>query len=701
MAIDAAADVSSLDADVVRLGAAVSPPFRWPKDPHDRCSGSDREMRRSGIAADVYHRIFGEFVETFERRLHGDGLSHTACGKNTIRQYRFAWPRRHNRNNAEFVPDHIRKLAVLFGVPQLCYPAARRIEDRKSSAGTLDQRGGLGSAFLVSEDREFDRPRNAANAESRPGKCQVLQNDMRSRRNADNIGQEEPRGRFPKPAFRKTPASLRSGKLRDRRRFYKPLQIDRNVEPVLPEPADLAADVEQNFFDHLAAAERAGIDLDQIIDQFISAEDFRGSRFRDPRYFGIRKMPPRLGKRRQRVDDIANGGKLYKKNMHEPVYVTYACRLRPELAPRPTAKHIEKFLWQKPASLSYPISWGLRTPACPDFFMHDADSDLRDLRWRLPTVAYNVPMARPEGQLRDIRPALVFLSGELIAVPIPLEREEVTMGRAFEADVRVNDSKVSRIHAKIVTVGDPEAGNARHVLTDCESRNGTFVNGERITEHVLHNGDKITIGEHILRFDLLDEIDREYQRQIHRLISHDDLTGLLSSRSFFSELRREAARAKAQNRRFCVLMMDVDHFKNVNDNYGHLTGSRTLEEIGACIVGVMRSGDAASRFGGEEFSAFLLDADLPQAMVAAERIRSVVESRDFTVIRHGNPGETHHVTISIGIAQFPDDTSDPIELVEMADSALYRAKREGRNRVCAYRRLSAEELARDLPARTD
>lgn len=275
------------------------------------------------------------------------------------------------------------------------------------------------------------------------------------------------------------------------------------------------------------------------------------------------------------------------------------------------------------------------------------------------------------------------------------------MGRAFEADVRVNDSKVSRIHAKIVTVTDAGTGNSRHILTDCESRNGTFVNGERVTEHVLHNGDKITIGEHILRFDLLDEIDREYQRQIHRLISHDDLTGLLSSRSFFSELRREAARAKAQNRRFCVLMMDVDHFKNVNDNYGHLTGSRTLEEIGACIVGVMRSGDAASRFGGEEFSAFLLDADLPQAMVAAERIRSVVESRDFTVIRHGNPGETHHVTISIGIAQFPDDSSDPIELVEMADSALYRAKREGRNRVCAYRRLSAEELARDLPARTD
>lgn len=309
-------------------------------------------------------------------------------------------------------------------------------------------------------------------------------------------------------------------------------------------------------------------------------------------------------------------------------------------------------------------------------------------------------MVRPEGQLRDLRPALVFLSGELIAVPIPLEREEVTLGRAFEADVRVNDAKVSRIHAKI-TFTETSDGSKQHVLTDCHSRNGTFVNGEKVSEHILSNGDKITIGEHILRFEMLDEIDREYQRQIHRLISHDDLTGLLSSRSFFSELRREAGRAKAQDRRFCVLMMDVDHFKNVNDKYGHLTGSRTLEEIGACIVGVMRSGDAAARFGGEEFSAFLLDAELPQAMIAAERIRAVVEARDFSVIRHGNPGETHHVTISIGIAQFPDDSLDPIELVEMADSALYRAKREGRNRVCAYRRLTAEELARNLPARMD
>ena len=310
-------------------------------------------------------------------------------------------------------------------------------------------------------------------------------------------------------------------------------------------------------------------------------------------------------------------------------------------------------------------------------------------------------MMKPERLKRDLRPALVFLSGELIAVPIPLEREEVILGRALEADVRVNDTKVSRRHARINKRYNPESNEIEFVLTDFGSRNGTLVNGQRVREEVLQNGDKITIGEHILRFDLLDEIDREYQRQIHRLISHDDLTGLLSSRSFFSELRREAARSKAEERPFCVLMMDVDHFKSVNDTYGHLTGSKTLEEIGGVIIGIMRSGDAAARFGGEEFAAFLLDAEVPQAMIAAERIRSVIETQEFTVVRTGKPAATHRVTISIGIAAFPADSSDPIELVEMADSALYRAKREGRNRVCAYQELTPEEMTRDLPSRRE
>ena len=301
---------------------------------------------------------------------------------------------------------------------------------------------------------------------------------------------------------------------------------------------------------------------------------------------------------------------------------------------------------------------------------------------------------------RVLRPVLVFLNGDLLAVPIPLEREEVILGRSLQADVRINDTKISRRHACIRTVFDVQTNQTNYILSDLVSRSGTLLNGQAISEEVLQNGDKITIGRHLLRFELLDDIDREYQRQIRRLISHDDLTGLLSSRSFFSELRRESARAQTEKKTFCVLMMDIDFFKDVNDTYGHLTGSKTLEEIGLTITHNLRVGDVAARFGGEEFAAFLLDADLDQAVVAAERIRSEIENYEFSIIRQGKISKTHHITISIGVAAFPEDSKDPIELIEMADSALYCAKREGRNRVCTYQGMNADKKNKDLPPRS-
>src|SRR5438132_7051923 len=296
------------------------------------------------------------------------------------------------------------------------------------------------------------------------------------------------------------------------------------------------------------------------------------------------------------------------------------------------------------------------------------------------------------------RPALVFLRGELLAVPIPLERPEVTIGRALDADVRVNDTQASRLHARITTESDEATGDKRFRLTDLGSTNGTLLNGRSIDDAYLQDGDKFEIGEQLIRFEMLDEIDREFQQQIHRLLVHDELTGLLTSKSFFSELRREAARAEAESMPFCVLMMDIDHFKEVNDTYGHLAGSETLEEVGAVIKKALRAGDVGARFGGEEFAAFLLNADYAQGLVAAERIRSAMEKNEFSVVRRdsGEEPRTHHITISIGVASFPDDARDPIQLVEMADSALYQAKRSGRNRVCPYRlnAVTSDPLAR-------
>ncbi len=297
------------------------------------------------------------------------------------------------------------------------------------------------------------------------------------------------------------------------------------------------------------------------------------------------------------------------------------------------------------------------------------------------------------------RPALVFLRGELLAVPIPLEREEVTMGRALDADIRINDARASRLHARITSETNTETGETRYRLLDLGSTNGTLLNGERIEQALLHDGDKFEVGDQLIRFEMLDEIDREFQQQIHRLLVHDELTGLLTGKSFFSELRREAARAEAEKIPFCVLMMDIDHFKEVNDTYGHLAGSETLEEVGAVIKKALRAGDVGARFGGEEFAAFLLDADYSQALIAAERVRSAIEKYEFPAARRGGSEtpRTHHITISIGVAAYPDDARDPIQLVEMADSALYCAKRNGRNQVCPYRTNATNDVVRLRP----
>ena len=296
------------------------------------------------------------------------------------------------------------------------------------------------------------------------------------------------------------------------------------------------------------------------------------------------------------------------------------------------------------------------------------------------------------------RPVLISLRGESLAVPIPLDRDNVVLGRALDADVRVNDTRASRLHARLSAEQDPSTGERHWTLTDLGSTNGTLVNGQLVTEARLKDGDKIVIGDHLFRFDLLDEIDREFQQQIHRLLAHDELTGLLTSKSFFSELRHEAAEAESESRPFCVLMMDLDHFKEVNDTFGHLVGNKTLVEVGGVIKQSLRSGDVAARFGGEEFAAFLLDADYAQAIVAAERVRSAIENHEFPVSHEPSTSGAHRITISIGIASFPDDAKDPIHLVELADSALYRAKRSGRNRICAYR-ASLAATEKPLPPR--
>jgi diguanylate cyclase (GGDEF)-like protein len=157
-----------------------------------------------------------------------------------------------------------------------------------------------------------------------------------------------------------------------------------------------------------------------------------------------------------------------------------------------------------------------------------------------------------------------------------------------------------------------------------------------------------------------------------RLAITDAMTEIANHRAFQERLREEIARAQRYGYRFILLMMDVDHFKQYNDQFGHPRGDQVLRRVAALLRETVREGDLVARYGGEEFTALLPQTDAKQGMVVAERIRSAVERDRF---------DGRAITISVGAAEFPVDGADAETLIARADNALYLAKNRGRNRV--------------------
>ena len=170
----------------------------------------------------------------------------------------------------------------------------------------------------------------------------------------------------------------------------------------------------------------------------------------------------------------------------------------------------------------------------------------------------------------------------------------------------------------------------------------------------------------------------DLQEKLHLLATRDELTGLFNRRMMLDVLRSEVARARRVGEPFCLGMLDLDHFKQVNDTYGHLAGDAILREAALRMQDSVRCYDTLGRWGGEEFLIVMSAADLAAGRVILERIRSSLTDRRVVVA-----GVEIAVTASIGGAAFrPGDTID--QLIRAADEALYRAKRQGRNRVCFY-----------------
>ncbi len=178
-----------------------------------------------------------------------------------------------------------------------------------------------------------------------------------------------------------------------------------------------------------------------------------------------------------------------------------------------------------------------------------------------------------------------------------------------------------------------------------------------------------------------EELKRE-NLQLYQLAITDSLTRLVNRRHFMERMGTEFARAKRFNGKLGYIICDIDHFKNVNDTYGHGVGDRVLRQVSSILAATVRSIDTAGRYGGEEFVLLLPETAIEGVLYVAEKIRRTVDAFDFTPGDPSEPPGPAHITISLGVAAYPEvKVEAPEELCELADQALYRAKEGGRNRV--------------------
>jgi diguanylate cyclase (GGDEF)-like protein len=187
----------------------------------------------------------------------------------------------------------------------------------------------------------------------------------------------------------------------------------------------------------------------------------------------------------------------------------------------------------------------------------------------------------------------------------------------------------------------------------------------------------------ILFFRLVTGIESEltkHQQALRQIAANDGLTGVYNRRSFDTIIAKEFERAKRYERELSLLIIDIDHFKLVNDTFGHVAGDNVLKELAGRLSSRLRSNDHLARYGGEEFVIILPEAPIEMAYLFADRIRKSVGERQYQV----GGDLTTEVTISIGVSSFPAQSAKLEDLIHHADSALYEAKETGRNRVCAF-----------------
>jgi two-component system cell cycle response regulator len=286
-------------------------------------------------------------------------------------------------------------------------------------------------------------------------------------------------------------------------------------------------------------------------------------------------------------------------------------------------------------------------------------------------------LASLESELRarrqQVHAYLVVLQGTNVGEMHKIDGPESVIGRAMNVNVRLNDDGISRRHCRVLQIG------GQVIIEDLGSANGTLVNGEVVQHHVLKEGDKIRLGATtMLKFTYQDKLDETFQQQMYDAALRDGLTKAYNKKFFLDRFETEFAYAIRHKTMLSLVMYDVDHFKRVNDTYGHLAGDAVLVKLAGITQAMIRTEDILARYGGEEFSVICRGTPLLNAGVLGERLRAAVEAAVFDY-----QGARLPVTISVGVAALPESKCGRgSELIAQADEALYEAKKSGRNRVC-------------------
>jgi two-component system, cell cycle response regulator len=286
------------------------------------------------------------------------------------------------------------------------------------------------------------------------------------------------------------------------------------------------------------------------------------------------------------------------------------------------------------------------------------------------TTLERQPTIEPPAPPRGPSAYLLVIAGPSFGEMHRLQGNRSVIGRADTAAIRVLDDGISREHAAV----ERDAG--KNVLVNLGSTNGTFCNGTKVERQELIDGDKISVGAStILKFTYQDQIDERYQKRLFESSLRDGLTSTFNRRYFVDRLNTEMRFASRHDKSLALLFIDVDHFKKINDGFGHQAGDYVLAAVAREMIATLRAEDVLARYGGEEFAVICREIEKEGALALGERLRAGVARARFE-----HEGRVIPVTVSIGaaVARKPQQAHP---LIAAADAAMYDAKRAGRNRV--------------------